>query len=94
MRLNTDETAFDDFQYPTTTSAIITAYGDDEIELHNGTETVGEVLSRLGEETFETPDDVKQSLFSGVSHKAIGRRFYSDRDQYTPGENGPQQVSF
>ncbi len=94
MRLSTSDTAFVDFQYPMTTSDIITACGDNEIELHNGTETVGEILGRLGEETFDTPEAVRQSLLSGVSHKAIGRRFYSDRDQYTPGETGPQQVSF
>ncbi len=92
MRLNT--TDFTDSHYPTTTSEIINQYGDHEITLENGTETIGEILSRLGEETFETPDSVQQSLLSGVSHKAIGRRFYSDRDQYTPGEEGPQQVSF
>jgi len=94
MRLNATEDVFDNSQYPTTTSEIINDHGDNEITLENGTETVGEILGRLGEETFETPEAVRASLFSGVSHKAIGRRFYSDRDQYTPGEHGPQQVSF
>ena len=94
MRLSGTEAIFVDSQYPTTTAEIISEYGDSEIRLTNGTETVGEILGRLGEETFETPEAIRQSLLSGVSHKAIGRRFYSDRDQYTPGEDGPQQVSF
>jgi len=94
MRLSGTEAIFVDSEYPTTTAEIISEYGDKEITLENGTETVGEILDRLGEETFDTPESVRQSLLSGVSHKAIGRRFYSDRDPYALGEHGPQQLSF
>jgi len=85
---------FVDHSYPATTDELIAEYGDSEIQLPNGTETVGDILGRLGGETFDDPASVRNALLGGVSHKAIGRRFYSDRDQYTPGEHGPQQVSF
>jgi hypothetical protein len=85
---------FVDHRYPATTTELIAAYGDSEIQLQNGTETIGDILGRLGEETFDDPAAVRDALMGGVSHKAIGRRFYSDRDQYTPGEHGPDPVSF
>lgn len=94
MRLPTTEQAFVDHSYPSTTAELIADYGDSEITLPNGSETVGEILGRMGEETFENSAAVSQALLTGVSHKAIGRRFYSDRDQYTPGEHGPEEVSF
>ena len=94
MRLTATEHAFVDYGYPATTTELIRDCGDSEITLPNGTETVGEVLGRLGEETFVDADAVREALLIGVSHKAIGRRFYSDRDQYTPGEDGPEQLSF
>jgi len=94
MRLTATDHVFVDHSYPATTTELIAEYGDSEILLQNGTETIGEILSRLGEETFEDSDGVRQSLLTGVSHKAIGRRFYSDRDQYTPGEKGADPVSF
>lgn len=94
MRLNETDRVFVDHGYPATTTELISAYGDSEIRLQNGTETVGDILGRLGEETFQSSEAVKQALLGGVSHKAIGRRFYSDRDQYTPGEHGADPVSF
>jgi len=94
MRLPTAEQAFVDHSYPATTTELIADYGDNEISLPNGTETVGEILGRMGDDTYENSEAVSQALLTGVSHKAIGRRFYSDRDQYSPGEHGPEQVSF
>ena len=94
MRLIRTEQAFGDHSYPATTAELIADYGDSEITLPNGTETVGEILGRMGDDTYENSEAVSQALLTGVSHKAIGRRFYSDRDQYSPGEHGPEQVSF
>ena len=94
MRLNGTDDPIDRHQYPATTEELIDEYGDHLIELQNGTETLGEVLGRAGSETFRTPQDVRESLYANVSHKAIGRRFYSDRDAPTASEHGPEQVSF
>jgi len=42
--------------------------------------------------TFASYD--QSALFCRLGSEAIGRRYYSDRDAYTTGEDGPQQVSF
>ena len=94
MRLNRTEALIDGHEYPATSDELIEAYGDAEIELQDGTETVATVLGRLGAETYRSAEDVRNALRTGVSHKAIGRRFYSDRDAYAVAENGPEQVSF
>lgn len=94
MRLNRTEALVDDHEFPATSDELIDAYGDVEIELQDGTETVATVLGRLGAETYQSSEDVRDALRTGVSHKAIGRRFYSDRDAYAIAENGPEQVSF
>ncbi|MGM0604593.1 MAG: DUF5789 family protein [Halobacteriota archaeon] len=94
MRLYSTDDLLTGHEYPATTTELITAYGDSRIELQNGSETLGEVLSRLGEETYYGPNDARTAVISALSHKAIGRRFYSDRDQYALGENGPDPVSF
>ena len=94
MRLNGTGELIDGYEYPATSEELIEAYGDREIELQNGAETLEVVLTRLGSETYEGPQDVRDAIFTGVSHRAIGRRFYSDRDAYALGEAGPDPVSF
>lgn len=94
MHLNATGDLIDEYEYPATSEELIEAHGDREIELQNGSETLGTVLERLGSETYEGPQDVRDALFTGVSHRAIGRRFYSDRDAFAVGEYGPEQVSF
>ena len=94
MRLHGTGELIEALEYPATTEELIETYGDHSIELQNGTETLAEVLGRLGSETYEDPEDVRTALFTGVSHKAIGRRFYSDREPPALGESGPEQVSF
>ncbi|MFC3958881.1 DUF5789 family protein [Halovivax cerinus] len=78
-------TIADDLEYPLTTDELIATHGDRRIDLPNGSETVGEVLGRISAETFESPDDVRLTLQSGLSRKAIGRYGYSDRDPDPPG---------
>ncbi|MFB6309389.1 MAG: DUF2795 domain-containing protein [Haloarculaceae archaeon] len=92
--LDTADDAFDTQSYPTTTEALIDAVGDVELQLPNGTETVGDALSRLDSETFETAEQARTATYSAVSSKAIGRKNYSDRDPVCPGEDGPEEVSF
>jgi hypothetical protein len=94
MRLNGCGEKIDEHAYPCTSEEIIQAYGDHRIELQNGAETLAQVLGRLGSETYETPQDVRDALYTGVSYKAIGRRYYSDRDAYALGESGPTPSSF
>ena len=86
--------AFESHEYPMTSEELIEASGDVTLELPNGTETLGDALSRSAPETFESADEALLTLSSGVSSKAIGRKGYSDRDPICMGEDGPEQVSF
>jgi len=94
MRLDGTEDELSTHEYPATSGELIDAYGDARIELQDGAETIGAVLGRLGSETFQSAADVRTTLRGGVGHEAVGRRFYSDRDAPTVGEDGPEQLSF
>lgn len=85
----------DAHEYPATTADLIDAYGDERIDLPNGSETLAEILSRLEAETFESPEDARYALYSAVSQKAIGRVGYSDRDPVPLGSPyAPTPLSF
>ncbi|MFB6183938.1 MAG: DUF2795 domain-containing protein [Haloarculaceae archaeon] len=95
MRLLTDVTERTDAHtYPATTEEIIEAYGEMEMEYPNGGETLGDALARLDSETFERAEDVRMALYSALGSDAIGRKGYSDRTPYSPGEDAPEQLSF
>ncbi|AHB64643.1 hypothetical protein HISP_01000 [Haloarcula hispanica N601] len=95
MRMLSNATdAFQSYDYPVSAEEIIEGDGDMELELPNGTERLGDALSRSAPETFESAEDAEFAAFAGVSSKAIGRKGYSDRDPVCMGEDGPDQVSF
>ncbi len=85
---------FDDHAYPATTSELIENYGEQQLELANGTETVADVLEVLGQETFESAEEARYAVYTGLSSAAIGRVGYSDRDPTPPGCDGQPPVSF
>ncbi len=93
MRLTAATEQFKTHEYPATTEELIEAYGETELILPNGTESLGEVLGRLGNETFESATDAHMATYSAVSSKGIGRKYYSDRDPVGPGEDGPDPLS-
>ena len=95
MQLNGTGDFAESLEYPATTDELIAAHGDRTLELANGSETLGDVLSRIDNETFESPDDVALTLQCALSQKAIGRVGYSDRDPTPLGSPyAPDQVSF
>lgn len=82
-------------EFPTTTGELLDRYGDELLELANGTETLGEVLERSGEERYERKEDAEFAIYANVSDRAIGRKGYSDRDPTPLGSpHGPTQYSF
>ena len=95
MRLHGTDETIQAQTYPLTTDELTECIGDDELELARGTETIADVLERFGEQTFQTPEDVRHTLEAGVCERAIGRKGYSDRDPTTPGSvYGHECVSF
>ena len=83
-----------DHDYPATANQLASDYDDYELDLADGTETLGEVFGRVASETYHGSREAEEMLYSTVSSKAIGRKGYSDRDPTTLGTFGPDQVSF
>ncbi|USZ69617.1 DUF2795 domain-containing protein [Halorussus salilacus] len=94
MSLKQATTLLDRHDYPATSAQLADSYGDYELDLPNGTETLGEVFARVDSETFADSREAEETMYSAVSRKAIGREGYSDRDPTVLGTDGPGQVSF
>ena len=95
MRFMADiDAKLDAHTYPATSEELIEAYGETVLEFQDGSETFREVLSRLGEYTYEDSESARLATWQAVSSGAVGRVGYSDRDAPCIGESGPEQVSF
>jgi hypothetical protein len=89
--------AIDGADYPLTAAELIEQCGDRSLGVGDGTECVGDALEVFDAdaETFETPEEARLAVYSGISEEAVERRGYSDRDPTPPGSPyGPEQVSF
>lgn len=80
--------------YPITAEELAEEYEDHELTLPNGAENLGSVIERTGEESFESAFEAQQAVFASLSHKAIGRKGYSDRDPTPMGVEGHEPLSF
>lgn len=69
----------DEHDYPTSTDELLAAYGDYEIELPDGSETLSEVLSPMADDSFDSPEAVRQAIYNMVGAEAVGRKGYTDR---------------
>ena len=95
FRNGTDE-RIENQTYPLTADELAAELGDATLDLTHGSQTVSEVLEQIRcDETFQAPEDVRFTLFGGVSDSAVGRKGYSDRDPTPPGSpEAPESVSF
>jgi hypothetical protein len=69
----------EDEEYPIDLEAVLERYGDRELGLGDDTTTLRAVLEPQGEATYDSADDVRQSIIGMVGDEAIGRKNYSDR---------------
>lgn len=76
--------ALENESYPMKMAAVLETYGEHELELEDGSTTVGKVLSEEREREFEDAEEVRQAIFNMVGAAAVGRRGYSDRGGETP----------
>ncbi len=61
-QLGTLDGVLADHDYPATTEELIDAYGDNEIQMQDGTESLEEVLTDTGNQTFDSPDEVRARI--------------------------------
>ena len=64
--------------YPATTDEIVEAFGDETVGYSGGSETVASLLGPLSE-TYDSAEEVRQSIFNMVGEGAVGRKGYTDR---------------
>jgi len=78
-------------EYPMTKAELLEMYGNREIELESGTQTVRDAIAPLGETEFRSADEVTQSLLNMVVDEAVGRKNYSDRGGEANVEDQPEE---
>jgi hypothetical protein len=83
----------EDEEYPMDLETLLERYGDHELGLGDDTATLQTVLGAQGETTYESADDVHQSIIGMVSDDAIGRKNYSDRGGSTAAEEDSEEES-
>ena len=92
MRVTEFDRTIDRLEYPTTTEAITSRYGGQELHFQDGSERLEQVFQRFGPESFASPDEVRMTLYGALPGEAIGRKGYTDRDPPALGE--VDQLSF
>ena len=68
-RLGDLDAALETHDYPTTLEAIITAYGDHRVETQSGWKSVDEVLDPVGNETYDSADEVRNRILRLIQRR-------------------------
>lgn len=92
MRLSELDERIDGLAYPATTAEVVSAVGTDRIDFTDGAMDLTRLLERFGSATFESPADLRLTLYGSLPGEAVGRRHYTDRDPPVINEVDP--VSF
>lgn len=79
-------------EYPLSNGDLLETYGDREIDLQDGGESLNEVLAPLEDRSYDDADDVMQTVIGMVGDEAIGRKNYSDRGGM-PNDKGREDES-
>ena len=72
--------------YPVSLDELLAEHGDAELDLSGETRTLEKLLEPFEDDTYESADEVRQSILTMVDDEAIGRKNYSDRSGDDPGE--------
>lgn len=70
-----------EFEFPLTRAVIIDRAGDLEIDApdRSDSETLATLLERSGDESYESSNDLLDTIRGNLSDEYIGRKFYDDR---------------
>lgn len=80
--------------YPLSLEELLDEHGDAELVLGEETTTLREVLEPLGEDEYESAEEVNQAVLTMVDSEAVGREHYSDRGGTDAGEDTETDESF
>jgi hypothetical protein len=77
----------EDISYPITADELVDEYGDQTIERTNAEPiTIRELFAPMGEDTFESPEEIQQGILNLMPEDSVGREGYSDRGGSFPEE--------
>lgn len=77
----------EDLSYPITVDELVDEHGDRTIERTNADPiSIGELFASTGEDTFESPQEIRQGLLTLMPADSVGRQDYSDRGGSHPEE--------
>ena len=83
----------EDLSYPVTTGELVDQHGDHAIERTNAEPiTISELFDSMGEDTFESAEEVRQSILNVMPEDSVGREGYSDRGGSLPGESEDESM--
>lgn len=68
-----------DETYPLDPETVVEEYGDYDLDLPGGEESVADALGRVDDDRFESHADLVATIEGGVGGEAVGRRDYTDR---------------
>ncbi|WP_101295541.1 DUF5789 family protein [Halegenticoccus soli] len=73
----------DEAKYPVRSEELAMEYGDQQIELANETESLGDVFDRLAGEEFESPEEAREAIYGEITGEAArlgeaGRAEYNE----------------
>jgi len=72
--------------FPVSQDALLDDHGDTELEMGEETATLEGLLEPINEDEYHSAEEVEQAVIAMVGDEAIGRKNYSDRTPYAPGE--------
>ena len=70
-----------EFEFPVDHAMVLNRAGDVTIDApdEEDSETIGDVLTSDNDATYETADDLFESIFGNLDDKYIGHKYYDDR---------------
>lgn len=80
VKLNQVDSLFAGLEYPVTREEASTRFSDVTLELADGQENLGDVLSRTNSDTFDGSDELYAELNNTLPLEAVGEPGQSDGD--------------
>lgn len=77
----------EELSYPITSTELVEQHGERQLARTNADPiSLRELFEFMGEDSFESPEAVRQMILSQMPRESVGRRQYSDRGGTLPGE--------
>lgn len=101
MELNeTEEFLEREFEYPVTLARVREEVGHVELDTpdEEDSESISDVLGHLDEDTYESANDLFETILANLPDEYVGRKYYSDRggdgDEAVDGPADEEDQSF